>query len=278
MDPLVNGVVMGLIYALVAVGFSLIFGVAKVTFFAHGEVYMLGAVGGFYFLQRLGMPYGVGIILGMLGTGIVGLLIERLLRRLRGQDLAIVVVTIALGMFIANAAMHIVGHTPLAVPGQVPGMISLFGATLALERVVIVLASVAIVLALHFYIQRTKAGHAIRAVAQDREGALLQGIDINRTTATTFFIACGAAGAAGVLLAPLYYVDVFLGSPALIRTLIVVILGGLGSFPGAIVGGLFLGLIESFGYTYIGGLTHLISFAAVIFLLIVRPQGLLGRE
>jgi branched-chain amino acid transport system permease protein len=277
-SSLINGIVAGSIYGLVAVGFSLIFGVAKVMFFTHGEIYMLGAVAGYFFLQKLGMPYPLTIIIVMIAIGLLGLLVERFLRRLRGQDLAILLVTIALGMFIANAAIHVFGTSPLAVPKQVSGTINIFGTTLSLERVVIVLASAAIVLVLHFFNQWTKAGQAIRAVAQDREAAQLQGVDINRSAAMVFLVACGTAGAAGVLIAPLYYADVFLGTSALMRTFIVVIIGGLGSFPGAIAGGLFLGLIESFGYALAGGLSDLISFVVVILLLILRPQGLLGRE
>jgi branched-chain amino acid transport system permease protein len=278
MTYLISGVVVGLIYALVAVGFSLIFGVAKVMFFAHGEIYMLGAIAAFFLVQKLGMPYPFVIIMVMIGTGLFGLLINRLLRPLQGQDLAVIMVTVALGMVIANASMHIFGHTPLAIPTQVSGSINVFGAKLSLERLVIVLASAAMVFGLHFFIQWTKAGQAIRAITQDRDTAQLQGIDVNRSAAMVFLFACGAAGAAGVLIAPLYYIDVFMGTPALMRTFIVVIIGGLGSFPGAIVGGLFLGFIESFGYAFVGGLSHLISFAVVIILLIVRPQGLLGRE
>lgn len=278
MTYLMSGVVVGLIYALVAVGFSLLFGVAKVMFFAHGEIYMLGAVAAFFLLQKLGVPYPLVIIIVMIGTGLLGLIIHRLIRPLQGQDLATLMVTVALGMVIANAAMHIFGHTPLVVPSQVSGFLNVFGAKLSLERLVIVLASAAMVLGLHLFIQRTKAGQAIRAIAQDRDAAQLQGIDINRSAGIVFLFACAAAGAAGVLIAPLYYVGVFIGTPALMRTFIVVIIGGLGSFPGAIVGGLFLGLVESFGYAFAGGLSHLISFAIVIVLLIIRPQGLLGRE
>jgi branched-chain amino acid transport system permease protein len=277
LEPVINGVFAGLIYALVAVGFSLIFGVAKVMFFAHGEIYMLGAIGGYYLLEKLGMPYPLAIIVVGLGTGILGLLINRFLRPLRGQDFPVVLVTVALGMIIANAALHIFGGAPLSASRQVSGTIDVFGIMLSLERVVVVLASVAIVVALHCFNQWTKAGQAIRAVAQDTDAAQLQGIDINRSAATVFVIACGVAGAAGVLIAPLYYVDVFLGTSALMRTIIVVIIGGLGSFPGAIAGGLFLGFIDSIGYAWVGGLTSLISFVVVVVLLIVRPQGLLGR-
>ena len=278
MEALLNGVVAGSIYAIVACGFSLIFGIARILFFAHGEIYMLGAVGGFYLVQKLGIPYPLAIIVVMLGTGIIGLLFDRFLRPLHGKDLPVLLITIALGLFISNATMHIFGHTPVAVPTQVYGTINLFGILVSLERVMLILVSVVIVTALHFFNQRTKIGQAMRAVAQNKDAAQLQGVDLNRSIAMVFIIACGLAGTAGVLIAPLYYVDAFLGTPALMRTIIVVIIGGLGSFPGAIVGGLFLGLIESFGYSLIGGFTHLISFAIVIILLIVKPRGLLARE
>lgn len=275
---LFSGIVIGLVYALVAVGFSLIFGVAKVMFFAHGEMYMLGAVAAYFLLEKLGVPYPFVIIIVMLGIGILGVLINRFLRPLQGRDLAIVLATVALSMVIANSAMHIFGHIPFAVSTQVSGSIDVLGVKLTLERVVIVLAATLVVLGLHFFIQRAKEGQAIRALAQDRDAAQLQGVDVNRSASIVFLFGCAAAGIAGVLIAPLYYVDVFMGTPALMRTIIVVIIGGLGSFPGAIFGGLFLGIIESFGFAFVGGLSHLISFAVVIVLLIIRPQGLLGRD
>ena len=118
----------------------------------------------------------------------------------------------------------------------------------------------------------------MRAVAQDAEVASMQGVEVERSLAFTFFISCSLTGLAGILVAPLYYVDVFLGTPAIMRTIIVVVLGGLGSFPGAIVGGLILGFVHSFGYSLLGSVTHLISFAIVIMILIIRPRGLLGNE
>jgi branched-chain amino acid transport system permease protein len=277
-ELLVNGIVIGLIYALVAVGFSLIFGVAKVMFLAHGEIYMLGSVCSFFLVQKLGVPYILAIFMIMLGMGVLGVLAERFLRPIQGQDMAVLLVTVALSMFIANAAIQLFGHLPLSVATQVKGSIKFLGVVVALERIAVVSASAAIVLILHIFIKWTKTGQGIRAVAQDKEAAQLQGIDTNRSTASVFFIACGIAGVAGILIAPVYYVDVFIGTPALMRTFVVVIIGGLGSFSGAILGGIFLGLVESFGYALIGGHTHLISFAIVIILLTFRPQGLLGSE
>jgi len=277
-ENIINGVVVGLIYAIVAVGFSLIFGVAKIMVFTHGEIYMLGAVGGFYLIRKLGFPYPLAIVTITMGGGILGMLLERFLRPLRGEDFPTLLATVALAMFIGNASIHIFGFSILSVGTQVQGKINILGTVLTFERLVIVLVSAAVVITLHFFIQRTKAGQAIRAVAQNRDAAQLQGVDVNRSTAMVFLIACAIAAAAGILIAPLYYVDVFLGTPALMRTIIIVIIGGLGSFPGAIAGGLLLGLIESFSYTLIGPLAHLVSFTIVIILLIVRPKGLLGRE
>lgn len=273
-----NGLLLGLIYALVAIGFSLIFGVCKIPFLAVGEIYMLGAIFGFYFVSELGMPYILAIIVVMIVIGLFAIVVERFLRSLRGQPLPNVIVSLGLAMLIANLALNICGQEPKVVPSVLHSLINLFGVVLTADKVVVTLASVAVVLALHFFIKRTKTGKGMRAVAQEPEVAALQGIDINRSQAITFILAFTVTGLAGILVAPLYYVDVFLGTPALMKTVIVVVLGGLGSFPGAIVGGLFLGFVQSFGYTFIGGLTQLITFVIVIVFLIFRPAGLLGRE
>ena len=275
---LINGALLGLLYALVAVGFSLIYGVCNIPFFTVGELYMLGAVLGFYFVYQLGIPYVLAVIIVMLVMGAIGIGAERFFRPLRGQLFAVVVVSLALAMAIANLALNIVGERPKVVPAVLHIPINLFGINLTVDRIVVVAACVAVVLALHFFNQRTKAGQGMRAIAQDPEVAALQGIDINRSQAITFSLGFAICGLAGILIAPIYYVDVFMGSPTLMKVIIVVVLGGLGSFPGAIAGGLLLGFIQSFGYAFIGGITHLISFAIVIVFLIFRPRGLLGRE
>jgi branched-chain amino acid transport system permease protein len=164
------------------------------------------------------------------------------------------------------------------VARQVPGVIHIYGVTITLERLAVILAAIIIILTLHYLNKRTKMGLGIRALAQNSDAALLQGINVNRSMETTFFVAFAVAGAAGILVAPLFYVDVFLGTPAIIKTLLVVVIGGLGSFPGAIAGGVLLGLLESFGDTYLGGIGALLGFMAVVVVLLVRPQGLLGHE
>jgi branched-chain amino acid transport system permease protein len=276
---IVNALTLGLVYALVAVGFSMIFGAGRILFLAHGEIYSLGAIIGFYFIQALHVPYIFTLIITMVVIGAFGVVIERFLRPFRRQELPTLVISTALAMLFAHVILLAYGPEERVISSPFRGTIEIFGSTLSTERGVIILFSVAAVLALHFFSQRTKAGQAIRAVTQDTEAALLQGINVNRTHMLVFVLAFAAAGMAAILITPLYYIDPFGGTPALMRTFIVVILGGLGSFPGAIVGGLLLGFVESFTYTFLGGLAaYPLSFMVVIVVLVIRPQGLLGRE
>lgn len=267
-----------MIYALVALGFTLIFGVAKVVFLAHGEVYMLSAIVGLFFCARLGIPYVAGLLLTVLVIGSLGIPFERLFRRTRGQDLPIIAVSTGLAMLISHSTLVVVGRETWAIPPPFYGLINIGGIVLTVERLAIIFIAVAIILFLNYFIQKTKAGQAIRATAQDEEAAILQGVDVNHSQMIIFCLAMALTGAAAVVVAPLYFVNVFLGGPALTNAFIVVILGGLGSVPGAIAGGLLLGFMESFGYVFVGGLSHLISFIAIVLLLIIRPQGLFGRE
>ena len=271
----VNGLLGGLVYALLAAGFSLIFGAARVLFFAHGEIYMLGAVAVYLLVSQSGLPYPVALILGCLSVGLFGVIIERgLFRRFRGHGLPFAILTLALAMILSSSVLLAFGERPKGVPTPFPGQIELFGASLTLDRLAIIFDSVAIIIALHFFLQRTRAGRAIRAVSQDEEAAASLGIDINHANRLTFFIALAVGAAAGGLIAPLYSVDAFMGTPVLMVTLMVVVLGGLGSFPGAIIGGLILGITQSLLYTFVGGQTVILMFVIVMLVIIFRPQGL----
>lgn len=278
-DGLIIGISSGILYALMAVGFSLIFGVARILFMVHGQMYMLGGVFAFWFTQKLGINYFLAIILIMPMTGILGLISERFLRPLHDKPIMIMVTTIALSMLIANLTMNLFGERTRGMESPLSGSIlTIFGTSIAVERLLVIFVAIAAVLILHLFIQRTKMGQAVRAITQDEEVAMLQGVDVKRSQAITFFIASATAGLAGILIAPIYFVDATAGTTALLKTFVVVVLGGLGSLPGAIVGGLFLGLVESFGSIFIGGPSVLITFGIVILVLIVRPRGFLGRE
>ena len=277
---LTNGLVNGLIYALTAAGFSLIYGHAGVLFFALGEIYMLGAICCYLYMIGLGLPYFIALGLAVLTLGLFGVLLERFLfRYLEGKDdLVFALASLALGMLIVGIALETFGERGKAIEAPFSGIINMGGIILTVDKLVIMIISVAIILGLHSFFKYSRWGRAIRAVSQDSDAAQLVGVHLNKAKGLTFFLALGAAAAAGGLIAPLFYVDVFMGGPVLMTTLIVVVLGGLGSFPGAIFGGLFMGLIESFGYTFLGSITTIVSFVVVIVVLIIKPAGLFGRD
>jgi branched-chain amino acid transport system permease protein len=276
---LINGLELGMIYALVAVGFSFIYSTARVLFCAHGEIYMVGAYGTYLLTQRIGFPYFPTVLVIMVGLGLAGLVLERFLfRPFYENSFVTFILSFALAILISNIFLLLFGGQIRNVATPFPGSISLFEMKLPKEKIVVFFTAVAIFWALSWFLNNVKEGQAIRAVAQDREVASLQGIDINRSMQMVFFISFGLAGAAGALVAPIYYVDVFLGTPALMNAFIVVILGGMGSFLGAIAAGLFLGVIQSFAGIFIGGTTLLVSFIVVIIFLVLRPQGFFGRE
>ena len=275
---IINGLVNGLIFALIATGFTLIYGNANILFFAVGEIYMLGSILMYVLTYLLGIPFIVALSIVAAALGFFGVVIERFIfRYLEGNELTFALASVALGMLIVGVALEVFGEKGRAVHTPFPGKMNVFGVILTYEKLAIVLFALCIIIALHLFFSYTKAGRAIRAVSQDAEVAQLVGIRIKYTKALTFFLGLAVTATSGGLIAPLYYVDVFMGGPILMRTLMVVVLGGLGSFPGAIVGGLFIGLLESFGYTFLGGITTIFSFAFVIALLAFRPQGLFGH-
>jgi branched-chain amino acid transport system permease protein len=280
LQVILNGIIQGLVYALCAAGFSLIYGQANILFFTLGEIYMLGAVLTWVFTSLFGLPFFVSIALSFIMVGLFGIVLERYLFRLligKVSPLIVAFASYVLGMLIVGFTMETFGERAQAIPHPFRGKLDIFGVILTVDKLAVVLMAVAIVLGLQLFFKFAKAGQAIRAVAQDEDAAQLVGVNINRSKALTFFLALGVAAVAGGLVTPLSYVESNIGMPVLMTTLIVVVLGGLGSFSGAIVGGLFIGLLESFGYTFLGGISTILSFLVVIVVLIFRPQGLLGR-
>jgi branched-chain amino acid transport system permease protein len=279
-QALTNGLVNGMVYALTAAGFSLIYGHANILFFALGEIYMLGAVLTYVFISNFGIPYFAALGISILILGFFGVFLERFFfRYLEGKDgLVFALASLALAMLISGIALETFGERGKAISAPVKGIINMSGVILPSSKLLIVIISLALLLGLHFFFKLTRSGRAIRAVSQEADAAQLVGVSLNYVKGVTFFLALAIAAGGGGLIAPLYYVDVFMGAPILMTTLIVVVLGGLGSFPGAIAGGLFIGIIESFGYTFLGGITTMVSFFIVIFILIIKPEGLFGHE
>lgn len=264
---------------MIAAGFNLIFGIARIFNFAHGDMVMLGAYVTYAVTAQMGFHYGLGILASVVAVSLIGVVFNNYIYRpVRRMMFASFNVSLGLALALPAVALLIFGETERKVPTVFPGSMTLFGAIISWERVAIILACAAVVVVLFAFVNHTRIGHAMRAVAYNPDVAALQGIDVERICLITFITGAILAGFAGGLVAPLFTVRPALGRLVMFKAMVVVVLGGLGSVPGAVVGGLVLGFIESIGITLIGYEAVMIGWVVVIVLLIFRPWGLLGRE
>ena len=277
---ILNGIVSGATFALMAIGLTLIFGILRIINFAHGEFYMIGAVILFYLVALLGAgTIWVSVIIAIVAVGLLGWVADRLIfRRFHGNLVGGALAALALLLILQNVAWRIFGPNPEIVPSFVTGQIEIFGAMVTAERLLIVGASVAVILGLGWFIGYTKMGRSIRAVQQDSEAALTQGVSIKYISGISFGIATALAALAGALLAPLSFVNPEMGATPLTYAFIVVIIGGMGSIVGALIAGFVIGFQLSFTSSYWGPeFTLAVSFGLAILMLIFRPRGLMGH-
>lgn len=275
----VNGLAIGCIYALIASGFSLLFGICRVFNMAHGVMFMLGGMGVVIFYKNLHINFFAALIISVVCVALLGVLLERgLLRPRRGHMFTIVVITLAIAIITPPIVGTIFGFRLVTVPPVFPGQVELFGVFISKQKLLMIAASALIFGGLYLFVYRTKIGAALRAISQDDEAAILQGVDINQHFLVSMAVAAGLAAAAGVLLAPVYIVDPFIGTFALVKAIIVVVLGGMGSIAGAVVAGIALGLAESLASGFVGGGSSLVALGFVLLILMWRPSGLLGHE
>ena len=274
-----NGFVLGLGYVLVASGFTLIFSITRIFNFAHGEIYMLGAFATYYFREVFGYNYALSILLAMILMFVLGILLERVFfRPLRGYLYPPFMMSLGLILIISAGAMHIFGTQLKVISAVVPGVVNILGARISWERLIVIFSCAVIMTALYLFIKYTKVGMALRAIAQNSEAASLMGVSHDQMAALAFGIGSALAAVAGGIMAPLFYVDPHIGGPAVFKALIVVLLGGIGSIPGAVVGGLALGFIESLGLTFIGMPAYIVSWIMVMLVFAFRPMGILGKQ
>ncbi len=276
-----SGLANGMVYALVAVGFVVIYKSSDVINFAQGEFLLFGAYLAYTMIVDLGMHWSIGVVLTLvLGAGL-GLLVERLiLRPLIGEPIiSMIMVTIGLSSLLKAVVNGIWGVTPRAFPSFMPeGTVSIGGAILRTDRLLIIGVAVSLLLLLSLFFRYTRDGIAMRAIADDQQAALSMGISIKRVLAVAWAIAAITAGVAGVMLANIVGVGQEISFVGL-RVFPVVILGGLDSIPGAIIGGAAIGLLEAYTAGYIGhGLNLVVPFVVLILVLIVRPYGLFGKQ
>jgi branched-chain amino acid transport system permease protein len=274
----VNGLVTGCFYALIALGLTLIFGMMGVVNFAHGEFFVLGGVFAYAFVALMGVPFWLAVILVVLVMGLVGALFDVLLiRPLRSAHiLSTALVTIGLSIFLLNTTLVLFGPSPRGIETGFARAPILIGPVVLTEARVfaIVLGIVAIILA-HLLIQKTRLGRSMRATFQNRDAAALVGVNIEFVYTFTFALGTAMAALAGALLGAIFVVHPSTAEVATLKAFVVVILGGMGSFPGAVAGGLILGIVESLWGGFVStGYQDVIGFVLVILILLFKPTGL----
>lgn len=269
------------IYVLVSLGLTLALSVVGIVQLAHGEVYMLGAYATYLFCEVLGLYYVVSLILAVFLMGILGVVLERVVfRPVRKFSSFWPTIMMATGLMLIlqTVATAGFGGTNRVVTTPFPGVVSLLGATISLERLVIIGTCFVCVVAMIVALRSTRMGQAMMAVSQDMDGAALQGININRVAALTMFLGCALAALAGGLMGAIFNMSPSMGGPILMKGIAVIILGGLGSVPGVIIGSLILGFVDSIVPLVLNAqMASLVGFIVIVLVLLARPQGILGR-
>lgn len=279
-QALANGLIIGLLYLLMAIGFTLVFGVMRVVNFAHGEFYMLGAFAAYLGVTRLQLPFLAAVCLAFAAAVVLGWIIEVVvLKGLRGDELSGMIATIGLAMVLQNGALLLFGPDPQSMPPVAQGVVSLGPVVMPLSRLYVVAFSVAVLAALYVFLMHSRTGRALRAVVQDAEIASAQGISARLIYPLGFGLGVALAVVAGALMAPVFSVSPGIGATPLLKAFIVVILGGLGSIPGAALASLLLGVTESAANTFMSSsASDMLLFGLVMLVLIFRPAGILGQR
>ena len=278
-QQLTNGLVLGSIYALSALGFTLIFGAARVVNFAYGELLMLGAFATLTLMNALGIGFFLALPMAMAILAAASVVVYLAIVRpaLRGSELRVLLVTTGLLYVLHDGAIAVWGTAPRQMDMGVEGVIEIGDVIVTNQRLVVVLTMLALVAALYLVLYRLRVGKALRAVAQNRHGAQAIGLNVDRIVSFTFAVSGALACAAGALLGALYAVEPGMGGAPLLKSFVVVIFGGLGSVPGAIAGGLVIGLTETLTGSYISyAFKDVFTFLIMIAVLLFRPAGLLG--
>ena len=279
----ISGLTLGSIYALIALGYTMVYGIAKMLNFAHGDIIMVGAYAGIVAVMQLSLPPVFAILLSIVMCSLLGVVIERLAYKplRQASPLSVLITAIGMSYLLQNLALLIFGSQQKAYPAVIPHKVFSLGAV-DIDSITLVTLAVtaAIMVGLTLFINNTKIGKAMRAVSEDRDAAELMGISTNRTITITFAIGSALAAVAAIFYGATYtYIKPTTGARPGIKAVTAAVFGGIGSIPGAMLGGIMLGLIEQFSKTYISTLwADAIVFGVLVVVLVVRPTGLLGKK
>ena len=283
LEQLINGLALGSMYALLALGYTMVYGIIKLINFAHGEIYMIGAFSGYFAANTLGLSLIPTLIVAMVISAICGIIIEKVAYKpLRNSPrIALLITAIGVSLLLQNGMKALVGPNPKLLPELIENkIISLGGIQINTKTILMFVVSSVLVILLQFIVYKTKSGKAMRAASFDTEATQLMGINVNNTISLTFAIGSALAGMAGVLVAITYPgINPYMGSMPGLKSFVAAVLGGIGSIPGALLGGLLMGLIETFTKAYITTrFSDAIAFSVLIIILLIKPAGLLGKK
>lgn len=279
----VNGLSLGSIYALIALGYTMVYGIAKMLNFAHGDIIMVGAFAILTAVSSLNLPGVIAIFFGILVCILFGVVIERVAYKplRKAQSLAVLITAIGVSYLLQSVAQLIFGTTQSSFPKLIPiPAVHLGDLTIKGESIATLAVTVVIMILLNVFISKSRTGKAMRAVSEDKEAAELMGISVNKTITITFAIGSGLAAVAGLFFGSTYgYIGAYSGAMPGIKAFVAAVFGGIGSIPGAMLGGILLGIIENLAKAYISTeLSDAIVFGVLIVVLLVKPTGLLGKK
>jgi len=275
-----NGLASGLIYILVALGLTLLFSIMGILNFAHGEIYMLGAYVVYYACVVAGINFFWSLLIAAFALGIVGVLLERFMfRPIRGDMEPAVLACIGLTVLLQTLAVIAFGTYLKYIPSIFPGVLKLGGLRLSKDRLLVMAIALTFTLALILVVNKTKVGKAMLAISHDPEAAALQGINVNRISGITMGIGCALAAIAGGLMGSLLQLAPYMGTFAMTKGIAVIILGGIGSVPGAVIGGFLLGLVDGLVPLFTSAtVAAIVGFSVIVLILLIKPKGLLGHD
>jgi branched-chain amino acid transport system permease protein len=285
LQQLINGLQLGFVYALIALGYTMVYGIVRLINFAHGDVFMIGAYLGFFAMANWHLPFPVAIVVAMVGCGLLGVLIERVAYKpLRNAPrISALITAMGVSLFIQNFTNlnFVFGPAPRPFPRPFPvHTFDLGGVAITNIQIIVFGVSILLMVALTLFVNNTRTGRAMRAVSQDKDTARLMGINVNTMISITFGIGSALAGAGGVLYGIAYpQIQPMMGVMPGLKAFVAAVLGGIGIIPGAMLGAVIMGVVETFTSAYISStLRDAVAFGILILVLLVRPAGLLGKK
>lgn len=280
LQQIINGIAIGGVYVLIALGLTTVFGILGIAHFAHGSVSMFGGYLTFFFVTGWGIPLLLAILISLLVGLVLGVLIELLAYRpvRDASHINAFIVALGLTMMVEGINLELFGHEQVVIPTDFSRVFNIGGVTIPELRLYVILAAAFLIAAMTIFVERTKTGQAIRAVAENRDAAILMGVNVKTIPLVVFAISTALGVCAGVMVGSLFAIAPGIGEGLVVKGFAVLILGGLGSIPGAVVGGLVLGITEALAAGFISSAyKDVIAFVVMIGVLLFRPQGLIGK-